>query len=377
PEEERIVATLSYPTEPIPVTAIAEISGVNEPITLRTLKLLTNRSIVVPQEGEEKYALVPMVAEFIRHARRELVKEMGDRLAERAFRLIEANGYYSHKQFPVLDAMWPSIAPSLALFLIGPNERLQTLCKALNFFFDFSGRWDAWYSINCHAEGTAVSSGDYSNAGWRAYSLGLVHFRRRAGEAVLVCADRAAQHWLKAGTNGRERPAGLRLHGLGHHLSKNYSEAIKYYRDAEALWRILPGETINVAVTLNNLADTERCMGNLALAQQSYREALRRACENKFPEGVATYTGNLAEVALELTDWLAAEKLSRESLALSEILGRQELIGTNCYRLGLSLMRQGQITEAKNYAQRAVDIYTYLSSPHLVEAQAVLARCIG
>jgi hypothetical protein len=29
PEEERIVATLSYPTEPIPVTAIAEISGVD------------------------------------------------------------------------------------------------------------------------------------------------------------------------------------------------------------------------------------------------------------------------------------------------------------------------------------------------------------
>jgi hypothetical protein len=53
PEEERIVTTLSYPTEPIPVTAIAEVSGVDEPTTRRALKLLTNRSIVVPQEGEE------------------------------------------------------------------------------------------------------------------------------------------------------------------------------------------------------------------------------------------------------------------------------------------------------------------------------------
>jgi len=76
PEEERIVATLSYPTEPIPVTAIAEISGVDEPTTRRALKLLTNRSIVLPQEGEEKYALVPMVAEFIRHARPDMVKQM-------------------------------------------------------------------------------------------------------------------------------------------------------------------------------------------------------------------------------------------------------------------------------------------------------------
>jgi hypothetical protein len=61
PEEDRIVATLSYPTEPIPVTAIAEISGVDESTTRRALKLLTNRSIVIPQEGEEKYTLVPMI----------------------------------------------------------------------------------------------------------------------------------------------------------------------------------------------------------------------------------------------------------------------------------------------------------------------------
>lgn len=45
PEEQRIIATLSYPIEPIPVTAIAEICGVNEPTTRRALKLLTNRSI--------------------------------------------------------------------------------------------------------------------------------------------------------------------------------------------------------------------------------------------------------------------------------------------------------------------------------------------
>jgi|GEM_PF-2230336 len=43
PEQERIVATLIYPTEPIPVTAIAEISGVDETTTRRALKLLTNR----------------------------------------------------------------------------------------------------------------------------------------------------------------------------------------------------------------------------------------------------------------------------------------------------------------------------------------------
>lgn len=79
PEEERIAATLSYPTEPIPVTAIAEISGVDEPTTRRSLKLLTNRSIVVPREDEEKYALVTMVAEFFCYARCDGAKKRSSR----------------------------------------------------------------------------------------------------------------------------------------------------------------------------------------------------------------------------------------------------------------------------------------------------------
>jgi hypothetical protein len=73
-EEERIVATLSYPTEPIPVTATAEISGVDEPTTSRVsadyvvlAKYVSSSSPNAPssspQEGEEKYAPVFLTVE--------------------------------------------------------------------------------------------------------------------------------------------------------------------------------------------------------------------------------------------------------------------------------------------------------------------------
>jgi len=42
---------------------------------------------------------------------------MGEQLADRAFRLIDENGWDNHVQFSTLNASWASIAPSLAVFV--------------------------------------------------------------------------------------------------------------------------------------------------------------------------------------------------------------------------------------------------------------------
>ena len=67
---------MSITVAPVHPGFVAEISGVDEPTTRSALKLLTNRSIVVPRKGEEKYALVPMVAGFIRNASPEIVRQV-------------------------------------------------------------------------------------------------------------------------------------------------------------------------------------------------------------------------------------------------------------------------------------------------------------
>ena len=94
-------------------------------------------------------------------------------------------------------------------------------------------------------------------------------------------------------------------------------------------------------------------------------------------EGVALCIHNLADLGLSREDWPRAETLAREALPLSEKLGRQELIASNCEHLALALMRQGKAAEALPYARRAVDIYTHLRSPEFEAARATLRECEG
>jgi hypothetical protein len=42
---------------------------------------------------------------------------------------------------------------------------------------------------------------------------------------------------------------------------------------------------------------------------------------------------------------LVSEQLVRESLSLAEVLGQQELIGSDCHRLAKALARQGRPAE--------------------------------
>ncbi|MEO8494593.1 MAG: tetratricopeptide repeat protein [Planctomycetota bacterium] len=81
--------------------------------------------------------------------------------------------------------------------------------------------------------------------------------------------------------------------------------------------------------------------------------------------------------ALDRKDWPRAEPLARETLPLSEKVGSQKLIASNCRFLAHALVRQGQAAEALPYARRAVEIFTKLGSPDLAAAQATLRQCEG
>lgn len=319
------------------------------------------------------YLLPPLTATFLRHARPEVIAKAGNSLSNRAYALAQENGYEEFERFPTLEAEWPTIAASIPLMLQGDNSRLQGLCNALHAFFEFSGRWDERLALDQQAEEKALTSKDMDNAGWRAQKAGRVYYLRGQSAETLACAARAVQHWAKAGA--RERAFAIQLRGLGHRLARDYAAAIVAYRESLALFRTLSPESEDVSIVLTALAEAEGLSGNYAVAEIGHREALRIAKKFNYREGVAAYTGNLADLALDREQWAAVEQLVREALPLAEGVGQLQLIANNCRCLAKACARQGRKAEGLPYAQRAVAIYTKLRSPDLAEAQATLKEC--
>ena len=129
---------------------------------------------------------------------------------------------------------------------------------------------------------------------------------------------------------------------------------------------------------LNDLAGVEHEQGDYTAAERDHSEALRIAKAIDYREGVAIYTGNLAELRLDREDWVAAERLAIEALELAEKVGRQELIGSDCHRLAKALARQGRPEEGLPYARgRSRFLHACGSRTTWKKARAVLEECGG
>ena len=338
------------------------------------LEDLTDRSILTSDLPARTYFLPPLTAKFIRTRRPEAVTQTGDALTNRAYALaMQYGGYTNYEGFRTLDAEWDFISAALPRLLTGDNDRLQMVSEKLPFFLEFTGRWDDWVWLSEQAETLALAADDKENAGWMAYRAGYAYYLRNQPAEVLACAARAAEHWQES--IPRNKAAAIHLSGHGHLLNKDYPAAIAAYREALDIYRSISSESIDVAAALNDLATAEYENKDYRSSERDLRETLSIAKKNNNHQLVATYTGNLTDLALAREQWAEAESLTREALPPAEKIGRQELIANDCHRLAKALLKQNRnLDEALSLSRRAVEIFTRLRHPDLQSAQEMLAE---
>lgn len=377
PNEKSVLIALTYFTHPARLAWLAELGNLSTNAALTALEDLNDRALVISDETANSFYLPPYTAVFLRRHCPDLLTATSNRLTDRAYALIMENGYQKHERFAELEQHWSLLAASLPEFLHGENQRLQTVCDALDKFLDFSGRWDVWLTLSEQAEAKALAAQDFYSAGVRAYHAGWVYVLRGQSESVLACAERCEQHWQQSCWAGsRELAVAIRSRGVGHKLAKQYALAIADYQQALNLWKSSAAESDDVAIALNDLAEVQKAQGDSITAEANYREALRVAAKVKYREGIAYITGNLAELMFEREDWQQAESLARDALSLAEAVGRLELIGGVCRLLAHALARQNRQDEGLPYAERAVEILSKLGlTENLAEAQQALLAC--
>ena len=206
---------------------------------------------------------MPLVADFLRKKKPEVIAETGDRLEKHAYALVVENGYNKHDRFPVLDAAWPTVAAALPRFLAGPNDRLQTVCNALNQFLNFTGRWDEWLALSRDAESRAVVAKGFLQRWLAGLSsrLGSLSARAISGSASLRRPRRGSLAEAQAGA--RERAILSSLRGNGHQSSRRL---LRRYRSPIAKpWSfgVLWTRERGCRLGLNDLADAERYLVTL------------------------------------------------------------------------------------------------------------------
>ena len=372
PAELAMLAALSHFSQPAAISWLLPLSNILRPAAESALEALQARSIVM--RSDEGWLLPPLCGKFLRTRRADLVNQTGDKLAEQAYAWVaQYGGNSENAPFDELEARWPQIEAALPRLLAGENARLQQFCEMVYYFLDFSGRWQAALTLNAEAESRAIAAGDVVNAGWRALRQAWILILQGNGTAGLKAAERIVQDWQGAGDF--HRATAKRMQGEAHRLLKNYPAAMQAFEEALGIFCVMQTDSMEVAKVLNSLGIAKKYAGELIGAEADYRTALCLAQKHDDREGIAIYTGNLAELALKNKDFLQAEELARLALAISVAINRQELIAGLSHKLAAALHGQHQSSAALPHACVAVEIYSRLAAPDLAEAQANLAAC--
>jgi tetratricopeptide (TPR) repeat protein/predicted phosphodiesterase len=371
--ETAVLAALCHFSEPAQLSTLLPVTQLNEYAARNALEGLRDQGLLIEDETNLTWFLPPLCSRFLRHRRPDEVGAAGLRLEEQAYDLAVRLGGSRQDGYPELEAAWPLIQAALPLLMEGNNERLQQVCKKMEKFLDFTGRWHRLLTLSQAAETRAVSVGDELNAGWRAYDAGCVHYQQGEANAVFACEKKCIDYWGNA-TSGRQHAAVCYLRGLGFLLSGNIESAREAIQEGLDQARLDKPDSFTVLTLLIILAGLKMESGSLDDAETDFQQALEMAIGKDRAESAATITTNLADLNLRRRKWPAARDLAQKALALANSLGRLELIAESERILAEASLGQQFLEQALIHARKAVDIYKEFRT-NSQSAQRTLAAC--
>jgi serine/threonine-protein kinase len=177
------------------------------------------------------------------------------------------------------------------------------------------------------------------------------------------------------------------LTGLGNLAlyEQHYKQALDYFTTAKKTCDEVNGpDTADTANILNDMGQAFQFLGQYTEADSSYRQALdiRRSKLSATDPAIASSQMCMAALAFKKRDYVTSEKLFRDALAIdSKAFGTDNLVVSQIYfSLGILYQQQKKNEQAAEYYQKALEIQKQKlepSSPKIAHTKALLEQVRG
>jgi tetratricopeptide (TPR) repeat protein len=356
---------------------ILRVAGLSSSNLTPTLNILANRLLIQEDVDTSSYWLPSLTGQYVDRFLGAEVGACRARMADWSVELLDEFGRERFETFGMLDENWDLISAALPTLLELPNDELQQVYSISRQYLGFTGRWDERRALSVATESLAIAEGDYRLANWRAYDIGMIHYRRGEGLAAIDVSVRMEDHARHIEPDSREAMAlAFRVRGLARRQLGELTEARDIGIESVRLFEQL-GRSKDYACALNAVGVTFRLMGEPEQSYDYSRLALEVAQEVGSREYEADYLGNLADLVIDRAEWTEARRQVQHALALSLDIGRVELIARNELRLARVEAGDGRLKEARTLATSALERYASLGMPQVSDVLQFLGTLVS
>jgi tetratricopeptide (TPR) repeat protein len=350
---------------------------------------LSALSLVDMLEGEERYALQPLTRTFVRDellADANVTRDTGMRFARHWMGYVEQYGRAgkSNPMFDRLETEWVNLDRAVDLLLGITSEEcdvvtnkesaniLFELINSLDCFLCFWGRWDDNIRINIRAHEIACQRKDWADAGWQAYRVTSIYYKRNQKEEAEFWAKKCEQAWFQVG-DVPSQALTLWIRGLIAEQREEYETAKMNYGDVYNIWRNL-GRNKEIAITLRDLGRVERRQEQYETAERHYLSALELLTNIDSTLEQPEIVGELGKIALTRMEWRQAQKWFTLEHKLAKMLDSLELIAQSQYGLACVHEAEKRADLALPLAQEALKIFERLQHRDLAEVREFVKK---